>query len=467
MAKKELGLDSVGIQKTLTLKNYLGDAAGMIGFNGFGVLTGMLTYFYTDKAGLAAAAVGTFMLAARIFDAITDIGMGYLVERTKSRFGKARPWFLWIALPALVTAVALYCIPISAAPAVKTAYAFITYFIMTAIITTAINIPYSAFMAFVTRSPEERSKMGVFRSIFGTLIGMVGSIGLIPITNALGGDQRAWIITASVIAVVGALSFLIAFFSNKERYSSDEQRKGGAEKTSLFTNIKLLLQNKNLLLAVLMNFFMCIQYALSGSATVYYAKWIFKNENLLAVMAGIGIVPMAVGYVLTGPMVKKFGPAKAARIGLLIGVAGTVVRAFFPYNFVMNIVVGIFTGFGTIPFMSVYGALLNNTTEYNEWKTGNTMVGLTSSVSAFGSKLANGLGAALIGWVLAAGSYNPDLAEQGQAAINSILAICIWIPGILLLAIAILLRFYDLDAKYPQIVKDLEERRKASQMKAQ
>jgi GPH family glycoside/pentoside/hexuronide:cation symporter len=230
MAKKELGLDSVGIQKTLTLKNYLGDAVGMIGFNGFGSLTGMLTYFYTDKAGLAAAAVGTFMLAARIFDAITDIGMGYLVERTKSRFGKARPWFLWIALPALVTAVSLYCIPINAAPSVKTAYAFITYFIMTAVITTAINIPYSAFMAFVTRSPEERSKMGIFRSIFGTLVGMMVAIGLIPITNALGGDQKAWILTASVIAVVGALSFLIAFFSNKERYSSDEQGKGGVKK---------------------------------------------------------------------------------------------------------------------------------------------------------------------------------------------------------------------------------------------
>jgi GPH family glycoside/pentoside/hexuronide:cation symporter len=216
-----------------------------------------------------------------------------------------------------------------------------------------------------------------------------------------------------------------------------------------------------------MNFFMCIQYSLSGSATVYYAKWIFKNENLLAVMAGIGIVPMAVGYVLTGPMVKKFGPAKASRIGLLIGVAGTVVRAFFPYSFVMNVVVGIFTGFGIIPFMSVYGALLNNTTEYNEWKTGNKMVGLTSSVSAFISKLATGLGGALIGWVLAAGGYNPNLAEQGQAAINSILAICIWIPGILLLTIYVALRFYDLDAKYPQIVKDLEERRRTSQTEAQ
>jgi GPH family glycoside/pentoside/hexuronide:cation symporter len=228
-------------------------------------------------------------------------------------------------------------------------------------------------------------------------------------------------------------------------------------------NIKLLLKNKYLLLAVLMNFIMCIQYALSSSATIYYAKWIFKNENLLAIMGGIGIVPMIVGYVLTVPMVKKFGPAKAARIALLIGVAGTVARAFFPYNFVMNMVVGIFIAFGAIPFMSVYGALLNNSTEYNEWKTGKRMVGLTSSASSFISKLATGIGSALIGWVLAAGSYNPDLAEQGQAAINSILAICIWIPGVLLLAVYIVLRFYDLDAKYPQIVKELEERRRISQ----
>jgi GPH family glycoside/pentoside/hexuronide:cation symporter len=215
MAKKELGLDSVGIQKTLTLKNYLGDAVGMIAFNGLGGLTGMLTYFYTNKAGLAAAAVGTFMLIARVFDAITDIGMGYLVERTKSHFGKARPWFLWMAIPALATAVSLYCVPAGAAPVIKTAYAFITYFIMTAIVTTAINIPYNAFMAFITRSTEERTKMGIFRAAFGTLIGMIVAIGLIPITNAMGGDQKAWIIIASIIGAVSALSLLITFFSNK------------------------------------------------------------------------------------------------------------------------------------------------------------------------------------------------------------------------------------------------------------
>jgi GPH family glycoside/pentoside/hexuronide:cation symporter len=91
MAKKELGLDSQGIQKTLRIRNYLGDGMGMIALNGISGLVAMLTYFYTDKVGIAAAAAGTIMLTARIFDAVTDLGMGYIVDRTRSRFGKARP----------------------------------------------------------------------------------------------------------------------------------------------------------------------------------------------------------------------------------------------------------------------------------------------------------------------------------------------------------------------------------------
>jgi GPH family glycoside/pentoside/hexuronide:cation symporter len=459
--KKELGFDKQGIQKTLTLKNYLGDAAGMLAWNGMGGLTAMLTYFYTDKVGLAAAAVGTFMLAARIFDAITDIGMGYLVERTRSRFGKARPWLLRIAIPALVTAVALYCVPAGASTVVKTAYAFITYFIMTAIVLTALNIPYNSLIAFVTRSPEERSKMGIFRSLVGTLTGMVVAIGLIPITNALGGDQKAWITVASAIAVVGTIGLLIAFSANKERYSSGGQAKDDAEKVPVLKSVGLLLKNKYLLLAVLANFFMCIQYVLSNSSMIYYTKWIFKNENLMAIMGAIGIVPMIAGYAITAPLVRKFGPTKTVRIALLIGAAGFIIRGLFPYNFVLAMAVGVFTAFGTIPFMSVYPALLNNTTEYNEWKHGDSMVGFTSSFSSFLSKLSNGLGSALLGWVLAAGSYDPTLAEQGPAAVNGILAICLWIPAALLLAVYITLRFYNLDAIYPQIVKELNERRKS------
>ncbi|MDR1643644.1 MAG: glycoside-pentoside-hexuronide (GPH):cation symporter [Clostridiales bacterium] len=463
MAKnKNLALDGQGIQKTMSLKNFLGDSVGMIALNGMSGLVGMLTYFYTDKVGIAAAAAGTIMIIAKIIDAFTDLAMGHIMERTKSRFGKARPWIIRMAIPAFIAVVAIFCVPSQASSAVKFSYGLLSNAFATAIVYTAIAIPYGCLMAYVTRSTEERSKMGIFRALLGYIIGMIIAIGLIPLTNALGGDQAAWIKLGVIFGIIIAVSLVIAFISNKERYSSQTDADGNVieeEKIPFFTAVNYMFHNKYWVIMLLAMVSINVLYALSGATGIYYAKWILKDENIVAILGAIGLVPVAIGFSITGPMIKRFGLAKTARIALLIGIAGTAARVAFPYDIWSALVFGPFISFGTIPLMAVGGVLVNNTVEYGEWMHGKRLVGMSNSASGFGSKVGSGLGGALIGWVLALGGYDASLAAQSPGALNSILAICIWIPGLMLVLVYVLLRFYDLDAKYPQIVKELDERK--------
>jgi GPH family glycoside/pentoside/hexuronide:cation symporter len=385
--------------------------------------------------------------------------MGYIVDVTKSRFGKARPWILYMAIPALIAIVALFCVPAGANATVKNTYAFITNVLAIAIAYTAIAIPYGCLMAFVTKSTDERSKMGLFRALSGYIMGMLVAIAFIPITNFLGGDQKAWITVGAVIGILAMISLVITFFSNKEQNSNVSQNSGEEEKIVFFEGIKTVFKNKYLVIISMVMFVMNILYTISTSSGIYYTKWILKNENLVAVMGAAGLVPVVIGFVITTPMIKKFGLAKTARIGLLAGIAGTIVRCFTPSSFISAITAGLLVTFGTIPFMVIGGVLINNTVEYGEWKYGKRLVGISNSVAGFTSKVGNGLGGALMGWILALGKYNADLAEQNPSAVHSIYALCIWIPGIVLVLTYFLLRFYDLDSKYPQIVKDLEERK--------
>jgi GPH family glycoside/pentoside/hexuronide:cation symporter len=285
---------------------------------------------------------------------------------------------------------------------------------------------------------------------------MIIAIGLIPITNAMGGDLLSWIKISVILGLIASVSLLLTFFANKEKGNTTNAGENIEEKTSFFTSIKLLFQNKYRIIMLLVNTLVFILYGLSGATGIYYTKWVLKDENLVAVMGAVGLIPVVIGFAITGPLIKKPGLARTSRIALLIGVIGTVVRIIFPYSFIVAITFGLLVTFGTIPFMAVGGVLINNTVEYGEWKTGKRTVGMINSAAGFGAKTGNGLGAALVGWVLALGGYNADLAEQSQAAINSIIAVCIWIPGILMVLVYVLLRFYDLDAKYPQIVKELE-----------
>lgn len=453
---KALGLDAQGIQKTMRPHHYLGDGAAQVALNSINGLIGMLTYFYTDKVGIAAATVGTIMLITKLINAIADLLMGRIVDATKSKYGKARPWILWMALPAMASIILLFTVPAEASSTVKTIYALATVAFASAIVYTGIAIPFGSLMAMRTRSVEERGKMGLTRTIFGYIIGMIISIALIPITNMLGGSQKAWIIVAVVLGILSFISLILTFLASKE--SNAGVNIVESDNIPFWESIKLLFKNKYWVIMLFAQLLINMLYTLNGSTGIYYTKYILGNEDLIGIMGAVGLVPVFLGFVMVGPMIKKFGLTRTARIGMILGIASSLIRCFMPYNFIAALVLGGIATLATIPMMAVGGVLVNNTVEYGEWKTGKRLVGMVNSANSFGVKIGSGLAAAMIGWILAIGSYDGALVTQADSAITSILILTVYLPLVIFVLTYICLRKYDLDEKYPQIVKELEER---------
>ena len=461
--KKELGLDSMGIQKTMRFKDYFGDGIGQLPLNVMSTLVGQLTYFYTEKVGLAAGAVATMLLIAKICDAFSDLLMGKIMDKVNSPKGKCRPWFLWMLAPTVAIIILMFTVP-HAASGIQMTYVLVTNVLISAVIYTAIAIPYGAIMAVRTESMEERGKMGIARTVFGYLIGMVIAVALIPITNMLGpdgvADQAAWIKVSVAFAILSGLALLILYRSSKENV--EVQKLQSAEKQESFMEeLKLLFKNKYWVIMLIAMLFVNISYGLSSSGGTYYAKYILGNDNIVALLGAIGLIPTFLGFILVGPMTKKWGMAKTCLIGCCIGAVASVVRVFTPYSFLSCIVGGAFQSFATMPIMCVGGAMVNNCVEYNEWKFGKRLLGMSNSASSFGAKVGSGIGGSLIGWLLAGAGYQAAAASQPASVNTAIFTFAIYIPLALFIIMSILFSKYDLEKIYPQIIAELRERRAA------
>ena len=457
--KKELGLDSMGVQKSMRLTDYLGDGLGQMPLNIMSGLVGQLTYFYTEKVGLAAGMVATMLLVAKICDAFSDLIMGKIMDAGKSPKGKCRPWFSRMAIPAFVMIVLLFTVPKNAGSGLQAAYVLITNILITAVVYTAVAIPYGALMAMRTESSEERGKMGIFRAAFGYIAGMIIAILLIPITNMLGGTQSAWIKVAVIFGLISLLSLLLLYKVSKENVTIVE--KSEDENVPFAEGIKLLFKNKYWVIMLVLQFAMNISYGLSSSGGTYYAKYILGNDNIVALLGAVGLIPTFLGFILTGPMVSKLGMTKTCIVSCVMGAAACLVRVFTPYSLATCIAGGCVTTFANIPLMCLFGAMVNNCVEYNDYKFGKRIVGMTNSANSFGSKIGSGIGASLIGWLLAAAGYNAALEAQPAAVDTAIFAFAIYIPLALFVLMLVLLLKNDLEKRYPEIVAELQKRKEA------
>ena len=457
--KKELGLDSMGVQKSMRTTDYLGDGLGQLPLNIMGGLVGQLTYFYTEKVGLAAGMVATMLLIAKIFDAFSDLIMGKIMDAGKSPKGKCRPWFIRMAIPAAVMIVLLFTVPKNAGSGIQSAYVLITNILITAVVYTAVAIPYGALMAMRTESSDERGKMGIFRAAFGYIAGMVIAILLIPITNMLGGTQSAWIKVSVIFALISLLSLLVLYKVTKENAHIVE--KSEDEDVTFGEGIKMLFKNKYWVIMLVLQFMMNISYGLSSSGGTYYAKYILGNDNIVALLGAVGLIPTFLGFILTGPLASKLGMTKTCMVSCVMGAAACLVRVFTPYSLMTCIVGGAVTTFANIPLMCLFGAMVNNCVEYNDYKFGKRIVGMTNSANSFGSKIGSGIGASLIGWLLAAAGYNAALEVQPASVDTAIFAFGIYIPLVLFVIMFILLLKNDLEKRYPEIVAELQKRKEA------
>lgn len=461
--KKELGLDSMGIQKTMRFTDYLADSSGQLALNIMSGLIGQLTYFYTDKLGVAAGAVAISLLVAKIIDAFTDLIMGRIMDKGKSAKGIARPWFLRMAIPAGVTTFILFTMPSGLAEYWQIGYMIVTNILATAVVYTAIAIPYGAIMALRTESQEERGMMGTYRAAAGYLSGMVLAILFIPITNMMGGDTAAWLKVIGVLSVLETLALFFLYSRSKESSHPEEQQiisKPQSESVVPFKmSISLLFKNKYWVIMLIVQFICQVSYGLTGASGVYYAKWILGDDNLIALLGGVGLIPTFLGFGLLAPMIKKLGITKTMQISTLLSFVATALRIFMPNSLMATIVLGSIATFGSIPPMALVGVMTQQCADYNEYRYGDKMLGMTNSAIGFGGKVGTGIGTALIGMLLAIGAYDASLAVQPASAVLSIYAFSIYVPAVLFLIMYLALRKFDLEEKLPEMMKENQARR--------
>lgn len=410
-----------------------------------------LAFFYTDVVGITAAAVGTILFVTRFLDGVVDIGVGVLVDKTKSKHGKARPWLLWMGIPFGLSIMLLFTAP-DLGPTGAVIYAFVTYLIVN-LFYSSINIPYGVLNSLMTQEPYERSLINIIRMVLAISGGVMISMITMPVVHMFGGGKQGWMVTFVIVGILAPIIYFITFKSTKERVQPTVVSK----QVPLKRGVTALLRNKYWLLLVLYSALIFIAQGMSSGLNIYYAQYVLKNPALIGLLALGSLVPIIAGILLTAPLVKRFGKRTASLIGLFVSMAGILLILIDPTNIQIVLASIVIKGLGLAPSVAIGNAMFADTVEYGEWKTGVRAEGLIFSGASLASKIGSGLGGACIGWVLALGGYVSKMEVQPESAVTAIKTLFIYVPIILTLVQIFIMFIYKLDQKYPQIVAELKQ----------
>lgn len=426
------------------------------------VINVFITYYYTNVVGLGAGFVGTLLLVTRIADGFSDLGMGIIITKTRSKSGQARPWAIRMALPLLLSTVLTFMVPPAWNPTVKALYACVTYFFMITVAITPAGLVGTVLGTNMTTHPQSRQKNAIFSSIFVMLGSVAGNVVTIQITEAMGDTYEAWRMVAVGFGLLAFVGQGVQYFFTKERntHNVPSDYKQGDKKANgptLRQSLPALTHNKYFIIMCLVGLFGAADSAMAG-CVMYYIKYVLDDTSLVgivsivtltATLAGIGLVPL---------MAKKI-PAKALLLGgLVIKIVTLGLNVLYPDNIPMFLALAVLRSLAGSPMMIYGGVYMLNTIEYGEYKIGIRANHLMVSVSSVAGKIGAGLGGALIGWLLGFGGYDGTAAVQPDAVRNMIVYIYFLVPLVAGAAQCILLCFYDLDKKNAHILQTLKER---------
>lgn len=462
-SKRDLGVDRNGVPKMMRKRDYLADMSGQIGMNLVANVIGQLTYFYTDKVGLAVGGVGVVMLISKIVDALTDLWFGNVIDHSKGGNRKYYRWLLRLMIPYVIVVVMLFCVPIQAGQIPALIYACITNILLSAVCGILIGTPMSAVMVVRTNSQSERESMGVFRAVGSYGAGMFTAIVTIPLTNILGGTQIAWIKYGFIIALIVLLMLSICYINGRNaklvEEVKDETEEGAEDAVPLKDALGMLFKNKYWIILVLFNVITQITNSITATSGTYYCKWIFGNDNLVALAGSFGFFATIIGFIISKPVISKLGVNRTINLGVLGAAATAALRCLIPTNLPVYIVAGLLGSFVQIPLMCLYGVLLAMVVDYNEYTYNNKLVGVSSGAIGIGTKIGAGVGSVILTACLALGSYDATLEVATTSMRYAIYAFSNYLPLIINLALFFLFRHFDLEEKMPAIHKELARRR--------
>lgn len=445
-----------------------------------------LPFFYSNIFGLSLAHAGTLVLVTKLYDAVSDPVMGLIADRTNTRWGKYRPYLLWIAIPFAVAGVLAFFTPQTDNYTFKHVYAYVTYILMMTVYT-AINVPYGAMLGVMTDDSREKSVFSSFRMFFafiGSFIAM-GSfepllklrqsiLGTLPAEWTLADSTPAdWTIAVSVIGIVCAVLFILSFVMTRERVTEAEMAKESVKensnetaKTSVAEDLKALVANGPwwMLLGggIAILLFNCVR---GGAAAYYFADVLGTNAIFtLALFLTVGEISQLVGVVVTVPVSEKIGKKATFLLVLVAVTVLSIIVAFLPETpagmwalLVSQILICIAIGINSPLLWSMFA----DVADYSELKNGRASTGLIFSSSSMAQKFGAAFGSAIVLWVLMAFGYdNAKGAVQTPEALATIKALISWIPAIGSAAgIAIMLGYPLTDEKMSEIRQELLKKR--------
>ena len=385
--------DKQGARRVMRKRDYLSDFSGQLALGLMANIVGQLSYFYTDKVGLAVGSVGIILAISKVIDAFTDVIAGNMIDHSKGGDHKYFKWILPQIIPAAAIVVLMFTVPIQAGQIPGVIYALVTNLILSAGLYTFIATPFAAVMTVRTRSLSERGSIGLFRAIANYGAGMLISILTIPVTNMLGRTQSAWIKYGVVLAVLVLVLFAICcrngmkskFACDYEEEEADGQPEEEEEPVPFKEAMTMLLKNKYWVIILLFNLITSITSGISASGGTYYCKWIFGNDNLVGIIGAVGMLATVIGFVLSKPIIAGLGIKRTISIGLLGAAILAGIRCFVPTNFAVYVVTSLLGSFVQIPMMSLYGVLTSMTIDYNEWKYDKKLVAMSGGAIGFGS----------------------------------------------------------------------------------
>lgn len=421
------------------------------------LMLGYLMIYATDTLKIPAAAVSLILVASKVFDGITDVVAGFIVDRTETKWGKARPYEIFIVGLWLCTWLLFSC-PESLSTTVKCVWIFIMYALAQSVCYTFLNANQTPYMV---RAYKENQivKLTSYGSVVTMLAAVAFNVAFPTLMGSIATSASGWsrlvLMFAVPLAAIGILRMLFV----KEKYDVDVTTEQ-SEKLKVKDVVTVLKTDKYILLITVMTFI--FNFVCNMGVNVYYFTYVVGNVGLMGVTYIAQMVAIPLAFIFP-KLISKFSTIKLMFVGFLVSAVGYLINFFAGSNMILLMIGAVLTGAGTIPASMLISLVIIECADFNEWKGIPRMEGTMSSINSFGSKVGAALGAGALGVILSLVGYTGNAENMPGGALTMIRLLYSLIPMVLYAFTAFSLKLYKLDKLMPQIKADNEARRAAAE----
>lgn len=403
------------------------------------LVLGFVTIYCTDTLGLEPVLVGTLFMVSKFVDGVTDVVAGFIIDRTQTRWGKGRPYEIFMVFLWLSTWLLFSC-PVGFSTVAKCVWIFFMYVFMNAVCTTFLNGNNVVYMVRAFKSKEQQVKLTAYGSFFTMGAGLAFNI-IFPMAMArIATSAAGWSRLIGMMAVPLTLLGLIRMLTIKEQYHSEEMT--GTEKLRLSDIMALARINKPMMLVSAARF---LQNAVAGMGVgVYYWTYIIGNVSLMGVTAIATVLGLPLAFLMPS-MRRKMGMKKMVIYGFAFSALGYLLIFFAGGNMILVIVAGLITSIGVVPFTMMFNIFIVDCADYNEFKGIPGMEGTMGSLTGLAGKIGSAFGGFILGILMSLSGYDGTAAVQTDAALLMIRMLASIVPLIIFAVIILLLRKYSLD----------------------